>query len=81
MADPSRIEGVEKPSPEIFRRTSTRLGVDPSSTLHVGDSPLEDYSGARNAGFAAVLIDRHDLFAEEHYRPISLLDEILEIID
>jgi len=77
----SAIEGVEKPSQEIFQRTSSRLGVDPSSTLHVGDAPLEDYAGAKNAGFAAVLIDRHDLFADEPYRCISSLDEILEIID
>jgi REG-2-like HAD superfamily hydrolase len=77
----SAIEGVEKPSQEIFQRTSNRLGVDPSSILHVGDSPLEDYSGARNAGFAAALIDRHDLFADEPYQRISSLDEVLSIID
>jgi len=77
----SAIEGVEKPSQEIFQRTSRRLGVDPSSILHVGDSPLEDYSGARNAGFTAVLIDRHNLFADEPYQRISSLDEVLSIID
>lgn len=77
----SAIEGVEKPSPEIFQRTSSRLGVDPSSTLHVGDAPLEDYAGARNAGFAAVLIDRHGLFVDQPYRRISSLGEILEIVD
>jgi putative hydrolase of the HAD superfamily len=77
----SAIEGVEKPSPEIFKRTSSRLGVDSCSTLHVGDAPLEDYAGARNAGFAAVLIDRHDLFVDEDYRRISSLDEVLSIID
>ena len=77
----SAIEGVEKPSQEIFQRTSSRLGVDPTSILHVGDAPLEDYAGAKNAGFAAVLIDRHDLFADEPYRCISSLDEVLSIID
>ena len=77
----SAIEGVEKPSQEIFQRTARRLGVDPSSILHVGDSPLEDYSGARNAGFAAALIDRHNLFADEPYQRISSLDEVLSIID
>ncbi len=77
----SAIEGVEKPSPEIFQRTSSRLGVDPSSTLHLGDAPLEDYSGARNAGFAAILLDRHDLFVDQPYRRISSLDEVLEIVD
>ena len=42
----SSIEGVEKPSPEIFERTLERLGVSGTETLHVGDSPLEDYAGA-----------------------------------
>ena len=77
----SAIEGVEKPSQEIFRRTSSHLGVDPSSTLHVGDAPLEDYAGAKNAGFAAVLIDRQDLFADEPYRRIKSLDEVLDLLD
>jgi putative hydrolase of the HAD superfamily len=77
----SAVEGVEKPSPEIFQRTSNRLGVDPSSTLHVGDSPLEDYVGARNAGFAAVLIDRHNLFIDQPYRRVKSLGEVLDLLD
>ena len=52
--------------------------ADPSSTLHVGDSPLEDYVGARNAGFAAVLIDRHDLFIDQPYRRVKSLGEVLD---
>ncbi|OJT09284.1 hypothetical protein TRAPUB_14281 [Trametes pubescens] len=33
----SEEEGVEKPSPEIFRRAYERLGVAPNETVHVGD--------------------------------------------
>ena len=64
----SAIEGVEKPAPEIFERTLDRLGVAPASTIHVGDSPLEDYRGAEDAGLTALLIDRHKLFADDGYR-------------
>ena len=75
----SSIEGVEKPSPDIFLRTLGRLGVDPDEALHVGDSPLEDYDGARGAGLAAALIDRHGLFPDQSYRRLTRLDQVLEL--
>lgn len=76
----SSLEKVEKPSSEIFRRTVERLGVSADTTLHIGDSPLEDYTGAERAGLRAALIDRHDLFANEPYRRISSLTEILDLL-
>ena len=77
----SAIEGVEKPAQEIFSRTVERLGVPPEQTIHVGDSPLEDYRGAEGAGLGAALIDRHGLFNGEPYRRIASLDEIFELLD
>lgn len=77
----SSIEGVEKPSSKIFHRTLERLGIPAGETLHVGDSPLEDYTGAETAGLGAALIDRHELFVDEPYRRISSLDEILDLLD
>jgi putative hydrolase of the HAD superfamily len=56
----SAIEGTGKPEAEIFRRTCARLGVSPEEVLHVGDSPRDDYEGARGAGLRAVLLDRDD---------------------
>jgi putative hydrolase of the HAD superfamily len=76
----SSIEGVEKPSSEIFHRTLDRMGISVGETLHVGDSPLEDYTGAETAGLGAALIDRHELFVDEPYRRISSLEEILEMV-
>lgn len=76
----SAIEGVEKPSPEIFSRTLDRLGISAEEAIHIGDSPLEDYSGAEGAGLGAALIDRHNLFADEPYRCISSLEEILDLV-
>ncbi len=54
----SSIERTGKPDPEIFHRACRRLGVEPGHSLHVGDSPREDYEGARRAGLAALLLDR-----------------------
>ncbi len=76
----SSIEGVEKPSSEIFHRTIERMGISADEVIHVGDSPLEDYAGAETAGLGAALIDRHGLFPDEPYRKISSLDEILAIV-
>jgi putative hydrolase of the HAD superfamily len=77
----SSIEGVEKPSSRIFHRTLERLGISADETLHVGDSPLEDYRGAEKAGLGAALIDRHELFVDEPYRRISSLEELLDLLD
>ena len=54
----SAIEEVGKPDREIFHRACARLGVSPGQALHVGDSPREDYEGARSAGLEALLLDR-----------------------
>jgi putative hydrolase of the HAD superfamily len=54
----SAIEETGKPEPEIFRRACARLSAFPSECLHIGDSLVEDYEGARAAGLAALLLDR-----------------------
>jgi putative hydrolase of the HAD superfamily len=54
----SMEEGVEKPDPRIFAIALERMGVDPSETVHVGDNPLDDLSGARGAGIKGYVIDR-----------------------
>lgn len=73
-------EGVEKPEPMIFKIALERLEADPSETLHVGDSPLDDVQGARNAGMKAILLDRRE------QRPpsktvISDLRQLTEVLD
>ncbi len=50
--------GVEKPEVELFRIVESTLGLGPESFLHIGDNPLDDYQGARGAGWCAVLLDR-----------------------
>lgn len=76
----SALEGVEKPSPVIFRRAVERLGVEPGECLHVGDSPLDDYRGAESAGIGALLLDRHGLFSNG-YRRITDLRGIHGFLD
>ncbi len=42
--------GADKPAPEAFQRTLDILGSPPGQVLHVGDDPVADWQGARNAG-------------------------------
>lgn len=55
--------GCEKPDKEIFERAiklSELKDLKPSECLHIGDTPVTDYFGARNAGWYSLLIhDNH----------------------
>lgn len=53
-------EGVEKPDPLLFRITLERLGIKPEDALHVGDNPIDDWQGAKNAGMRGIVIDREN---------------------
>ena len=44
--------GIRKPDPEIFRLTLAQIGVRPEEAVHVGDDPVLDVEGARDAGMA-----------------------------
>jgi putative hydrolase of the HAD superfamily len=76
----SAIEGVEKPAAEIFHLTLDRLATRPGETLHVGDSPVEDYTGATAVGMVPVLVDRPGNLAGNGYRRIESLGEIFGLI-
>ena len=77
----SSLAGVEKPATEIFSGTLERLGVSATATLHVGDSPLDDYYGAEEAGMIPVLIDRHREFADDGFRRIESLAELVDLVE
>src|SRR5574342_352035 len=46
--------GIRKPAPAIFRRTLDDLGVPPEDAVHVGDDPILDVEGARDAGLRVI---------------------------
>jgi putative hydrolase of the HAD superfamily len=50
----SFAEGVAKPAPEIYLRAVRRLGVDPATTMFVGDGGDDEVAGAARAGLRAV---------------------------
>ena len=60
----SHVVGVEKPDPEIFRIALQRLDSAAEHAVYVGDLPAVDLAGARAAGIAPVLLDRHELYPD-----------------
>jgi putative hydrolase of the HAD superfamily len=50
----SEEAGISKPAPEIFHLALTRVGVEASNAVMLGDSWAADVDGARRAGIRAV---------------------------
>ena len=48
--------GWRKPSPEIFQAALTRLQVRAEEVVYVGDSPIEDVKGAKEAGLTTIFV-------------------------
>lgn len=48
--------GAQKPEAKPFEVMSERLGIKPSELLYVGDNPLNDVEGSRNAGYIPVWV-------------------------
>jgi HAD superfamily hydrolase (TIGR01509 family) len=76
----SFVEGVEKPSPEIFRRALSRVDARPERALHVGDLYQVDVLGARSAGVAAALIDTGDFYADTDCPRFSSLPALVDAL-
>jgi putative hydrolase of the HAD superfamily len=72
----SALVGASKPDPALFRFVLERLGVGPGAALHCGDRPDKDCQGARQAGLAAVLVDREGALADGPCPRIRSLTEL-----
>lgn len=56
--------GVLKPHPWVFAALIERLGYAPSEILYVGNNPVYDIQGAKNAGMAAARCGRPTALAD-----------------
>ena len=48
--------GIQKPDPEPFNVMSQRLGIPAEELMYVGDHPINDIDGSRNAGYTPVWV-------------------------
>jgi putative hydrolase of the HAD superfamily len=64
------MAGAAKPAQPIFDMAVEAGGANAAQTLHVGDHPLYDVHGARNAGLKAVWVNRSgDKWPDEYHAP------------
>jgi len=54
----SEQTGAIKPNPAIFHHLTDRMGLDPEQVLYVGDSPIPDILGPRQAGLKVAWVNR-----------------------
>jgi putative hydrolase of the HAD superfamily len=52
----SHENGWRKPSSHIFKDALSRLQVNANEAVYIGDSPVEDVKGAKEAGLKAVFV-------------------------
>jgi len=68
--------GIRKPDPEIFALTLRAIQVDPSAAVHVGDDPVLDVAGARQAGLRAIQVTTASLKALGAQRPDAVVPSL-----
>lgn len=68
--------GVRKPDPEIFAVTLRAIQVDPAAAVHVGDDPVLDVAGARQAGLRVIQVTSASLKALGAQRPDAVIPSL-----
>lgn len=77
--------GCHKPDPDIFLAAARCIGVPPEDTLFVGDNPIVDIGGAKNAGMTTAWLSRglpwpdDPTVAPPDYT-LATLSEVLDIL-
>ncbi len=74
-------EGVHKPNPELFRRVAMRLGLAPQQCVYVGDHPVNDMQGAREAGMRTVFLNAGDFAPPDNIPVANTPTDVLPLIE
>jgi len=67
----SAVFGRRKPDPAIFHEAARLVGVDPCRCAYIGDNPIRDVQGTRQAGFGMVVL----MLSPEKYTEAGILPE------
>lgn len=82
----SRV-ALRKPDPEIYWEAARRVGVEPAHCAYVGDNPVRDVEGTRQAGFGmmVLMLEPATLAKEppgrEYPKPDHTIREMRELLD
>lgn len=77
----SESEGIKKPDIQIFDRALHHLKTSPKDCLFVGDHPINDIEGAKNAGMITVWKKDDQWEKVNADYTIDQLTEIVEIVE
>ncbi len=75
----SEWEGIKKPDSVIFHRALTKLGVEASESIYIGDHPVNDVKAANQAGMVGVW-KRNEWFEERGTDTGYVVNDLLEIL-
>ena len=77
----SALVGYDKPRKELFEY-ARKLAGNPFECIMIGDNPVDDIKGAKNAGFKTILVnDRHPDYNGDYCDYIcKTLTDILDVI-
>lgn len=64
--------GASKPDPKVFRAALEALDLPAESILHIGDDPVCDWKGAKDAGFQYFPVGKGQPSLRELLRQLSL---------
>ena len=77
-------EKTRKPAKEPFLEMAQALNLKPNELIYVGDNPLNDVEGSRNAGYTPVWMNKYAIWlfpeVEKCEYAISSLSELLNIL-
>lgn len=72
--------GMEKPSECVYRKVASALAVHPSTLLHIGNSPSNDYKPAIRAGWNALLLHNRIPYGMEPGTVLGSMDQLPEVL-
>ena len=70
-----------KPNPLLFKACTTKLNVEPSNAVHIGDSYKSDVVGAIDAGMKTIWAKTRDQEQRAGYVPDVLIHSLFEVPD
>ena len=77
----SQDYGIEKPDPGIFKIALEQAGCTERELLHIGDSLVNDVSGAKRAGVRSVWLNRRRATNDTEFRPDFEIASLMELIE
>ena len=75
--------GWRKPSAKIFQTALNKLQIEPFNAVYIGDSPIEDIKGAKEAGLKTVFVpsqfNKLEDLKESKQEPDRIAKDLTEI--